>query len=184
MGKLLLIATAAVLALQGKPNPDFKYVEKAGVSIQKFPKNDEWDFKDMGKFMREPKLVIAHKVDELWIEVVQAPPAVNGSYDLKKQAEVDYAGLAGNAGITEAKQIAMAPQKLPMGGGNGANAHFFHATFKLQEKAFEKREWAFIGKENQCLYVVSVCGEEGTYKKHQRIIEFVLGQIKTYKIPK
>ena len=182
---LFLIGVVALPAFQGKPNPDFKYDEKAGVSIQKFPKNDEWDFKDEGKFAKNPKLVISNKVDELWVEVVQAFPAPNtAGWDLKKQIEVDYAGLSGDKNLTEVKQVAMQPSKLPLGGGNGANAMFCHATFKLQDKAMEKREWAFVGKENQCLYVIMVTGDEGIYKKHQKIVDFILGQIKTYKIPK
>jgi hypothetical protein len=185
MIKAICILSVAVLpALQAKSNPDFKYDEKAGVSIQKFPKNDEWDFKDMGRFMKSPKLVIAHKVDELWIEVVQAPPATMGGYDLKKQIEADYAGLSGDKNMSEVKQVVVQPSKLPLGGGNGANAMFYQATFKFMDKAMEMREWAFIGKENQCLYVVAVHGDEGNYKKHQKIVDYILGQIKTYKIPK
>jgi len=179
----LLCLLAALLAFQGKPNPDFKYDEKAGFSIQKFPKNDEWAFKDQG-FMKSSKVVVAHKVDELSIEVLQNPPAVNGSYDLKKQIEADYAGFSGNPQFTDFKQVVLQPSKLPMGGAGGANAMHFQATFKLKEAAMEMREWAFLGKENQCLYLVIMVGADGTYKKHQKIADFILGQIKTYKIPK
>jgi hypothetical protein len=180
-----VLFVAVVPALQGKSNPDFKYEEKAGVSITKFPKNDEWDFKEMGKYAKNPKLVVANKVDELWIEVVQVFPSPNTTgWDLKKQIETDYAGLSGDKNLTEVKQVAMQPSKLPQGGGNGANAMFCHATFKFMDKAMEKREWDFVGKENQCLYIVMVTGDDGNYKKYQKIIEFILGQIKTYKIPK
>jgi len=138
---LFLIGVVLMPALQGKGNPDFKYDEKAGVSIQKFPKNDEWDFKDMGKFLKAPKLVVAHKVDELMIEVVQAPPQPNTTgFDIKKQIEADYAGFSGNASLTEFKQLSMQPSTLPLGGGNGANAMFFQATFKLQDAPMEIRE--------------------------------------------
>jgi len=182
---LFLIGVVLLPALQGKGNPDFKYDEKAGISIQKFPKNDEWDFKDMGKFLKAPKLVVAHKVDELMIEVVQAPPQPNTTgFDIKKQIEADYAGFSGNASLTEFKQLSMQPSKLPLGGGNGANAMFFQATFKLQDAPMEIREWCFVGKENQCLYIVVLTCGEGIYKKHQKIADFILGQIKTYKIPK
>ena len=180
-----IIAVAALPAFQGKPNPDFKYDEKAGVSIQKFPKNDEWDFKDMGKFLKAPKFVVAHKVDELMIEVVQAFPQPNTTgFDIKKQIEADYAGFSGNANLTDFKQLSMQPSKLPLGGGNGANAMFFQATFKAQDAPMEIRYWCFVGKENQCLYIVVLTSGEGVYKKHQKIADFILGQIKTYKIPK
>src|SRR3982751_519426 len=85
------LTLTALLAQQVKPNPDFKYDEKAGVSIMKFPKNDEWDFKEMG-FMKNSKLVVAHKVDELSIDVLQAPPATTGTYDPKKQVGGDREG--------------------------------------------------------------------------------------------
>jgi hypothetical protein len=177
------LSLAALLAPQGKPNPDFKYDQKAGISIQKFPKNDEWDFKETG-FMKGSKLVVAHKVDELSIDVLQAPPATTGSYDLKKQIEADYASLSGNAAFTEFKQVSQQQSKLPMNGGNGARGMFLEASFKLKDAPMELREWTFIGRENQCLYIViMVCGE-GMYKKHQRIADFILGSIRTYKIPK
>jgi len=174
-----------LLALQGKANPDFKYDEKAGVSVQKFPKNDEWDFKDMGKFLKTPKIIVAHKVDELVIEVMQIPPAPNTTgFDLKKQIELDYAGFSANSSLTDVKQVALQPSKLPNGGGNGANAMFFQATCKIMDAPMEIREWLFVGKENQCLYIVVLSGGEGNYKKHQKIVDFILGNIKTYKIPK
>jgi len=180
-----MFVAALLAALQGKGNPDFKYDERAGVSMQKFPKNDEWDFKEMGKFLKAPKLVVAHKVDELTIEVAQSPPQPNTTgYDLKKQIEVDYAGIGGDKNLMDVKQVEMKPSKLPNGGGGGANAMFLHVTFKFQDAPMELREWAFVGKENQSLYVVFVSSGEGIYKKHQKIIEFILGNLKTYKIPK
>jgi hypothetical protein len=181
---LCALSLAALLAPQAaKSNPDFKYDEKAGISIQKFPKNDEWDFKEMG-FMKNSKLVVSHKVDELSIDVLQAPPATTGSYDLKKQVEVDSAGFGGNPAFTEFKPTPTQASKLPLGGGNGANAQFFQATFKLKEAPMELRYWTFLGKENQCLYIVVLVSGEGMYKKHQKIADFILGNIKTYKIPK
>jgi hypothetical protein len=48
----------------------------------------------------------------------------------------------------------------------------------------ELREWVFIGKENQCQYIVMMHGDEGMYKKHQKVADFILGNIRTYKIPK
>jgi hypothetical protein len=185
MAKTCILIATFVLALQGKPNSDLKYDEKAGLSVQKFPKNDEWDFKDMGRFALMPKIVIAHKVDELWIEIIQRPPAATGGgFDLKKQAETDYAGLSGLQGFTEVKQIALAAGKLPLNGANGANTWHFEASLKIQDKPYEWREWVFVGKENQCEYVVMMHGEAGMYKKHQKIADFVLGNIKTWKIPK
>lgn len=180
-----MFAAALLVLMQAKGNPDFKYDEKAGVSMQKFPKNDEWDFKEMGKFLKSPKIVISNKVDEVTIEVAQTFPQPNTTgFDLKKQIEADYAGIGGDKNLMDVKQVEMKPSKLPNGGGGGANAQFLHVTFKFQDAPLELREYAFVGKENQCLYVVFVTTGEGMYKKHQKIIEFILGNVKTYKIPK
>jgi hypothetical protein len=181
---LCALTLAAFLAQAGKANPDLKYDEKAGLSVQKFPKNDEWDFKEMGQYAKNPKFVVSHKVDELWIEIIHIPPATTGSFDNKKQAEADYAGWAGIKGITEVKQVSSQASKLPGGGGNGANAWFYQAAMKVAEKPVEMREWVFIGKENQCQYIVMMHGDEGMYKKHQKVADFILGNIRTYKIPK
>jgi len=184
MIKLACLFFAGIALLpQAKANPDLKYDEKAGLSVQKFPKNDEWDFKDMGRFALMPKVVIAHKVDELWIEIIQRPPAVGG-FDLKKQAEFDLAGLSGIKGFTEVKQVALAASKLPLNGAGGANAWHFEVSLKVQEKPYEWREWIFVGKENQCEYVVMMHGDQGMYKKHQKVADFILGNIKTWKLPK
>ena len=184
MKALFVVAAGALLALQGKANTDLKYDEKAGLSVQKFPKNDEWDFKEKGQFAKTPKFVIANKVDELWIEIIHIPPPTTGTFDNKKQAETDAAGWAGIAGVSEVKTGAMVAAKLPAGGGNGANAWSYDVTFKAGEKMVELKEWVFIGKENQCQYIVMLHGDPGMYKKHQKIVDFILGNIKTYKIPK
>ena len=180
------MAAAVVLLLmpQAKPNTDLKYEAKAGISIQKPPKNDEWDFKDKGRFAKDPKIILSHKVDEVCIEVIHIPPPTMGSFDNKKQAETDFAGWAGIKGITDVKQISMSSAKLPAGAAGGVNAWFYEASFKANEKPVELREWVFIGKENQCQYIIFLSGEEGMYKKHQKVLDFMLGSIKTWKIPK
>lgn len=184
MIKLACVLFAAIpLFPQAKPNADLKYDEKAGLSVQKFPKNDEWDFKEMGRFALMPKIVVAHKVDELWIEIIQRP-AVTAGFDIKKQVEFDLAGLSGINGFTEVKQVALAASKLPLNGAGGANAWHFEASLKVQDKAYEWREWIFVGKENQCEYVVMMHGDQGMYKKHQKVADYILGSIKTWKIPK
>jgi hypothetical protein len=181
---LCILSAASFFALQGKPTTDLKYDEKAGISVQKPPKNDEWDFKEMGEFAKSPKFVVSHKVDEIMIEIIHYPPTPNTYFDIKKQAEADSAGWAAVKGITEAKQISSSSSKIPGGGGNGANAWSYEISFKAQDKPVELHEWVFIGKENQHEYVVMLHGDPGMYKKHQKNVDYILGQIKTYKIPK
>jgi hypothetical protein len=171
----------AFVAQQKNANSDLKYDEKAGISVSKPPKNDEWDFKDKGMF-DQSRIVLAHKVDELTFDIVQHPaPPAGQVYDLKKQVEGDYTNMNGQPGITEAKRIAMNATKLP---GSGVQAWYLEMTFKRSDKLMEYREWTFIGRENQLLYMVALHGEEGMYKKHQKVADFILGSIKTWKLPK
>jgi hypothetical protein len=57
-------------------------------------------------------------------------------------------------------------------------------TFKRAEKAVEYRYWNFVGKQNGSLYIVILHGDEGMYKKHQKIADYVLSTIQTWKLPK
>jgi hypothetical protein len=187
--KLLCAAIAGMLlaSQQGKnTNPDLRYDEKAGISASKPPKNDEWDFKEKesGAVWKEARFLVAHKVDELHIEIVQTPPATQGSYDIKKQCENDYTSIKGTNGINDAKQLALKNEKLPGGGAGGVAASFLEMIFKRGDKLVEYRQWVFIGKENQCLYKVCVHGDEGMYKKHQKVADYILGSIRTWKLPK
>lgn len=180
--KLICAAIAlALLAQQKNANSDLKYDEKAGISVSKPPKNDEWDFKDKG-FFDKSKFVIAHKVDELSFDILQHPaPPAGQVYDLKKQVEGDYTNMGAQAGVTDSKRIAINATKLP---GSGYQAWYLEMTFKRADKLVEYREWTFIGKENQLLYVIALHGDEGMYKKHQKEADLILSSIKTWKLPK
>ncbi len=186
--KLICAVIAGLLLApqQGKPNPDLKYDDKAGISVNKPPKNDEWDFKDKenGALWKEARFLVAHKVDELRIEIVQSPPSTQGGYDIAKQNENDYTSIKGTAGIDDAKQILVKNQKLPGNGAGGVQASYMEMTYKRGDKPVEYRQWIFIGKENQCLYKVAVHGDEGMYKKHQKVADFILSSIRTWKLPK
>jgi hypothetical protein len=184
MIKALCILAAGLLVQQGKGNADLKYDEKAGMSVQKPPKNDEWDFKEMGQFAKNPKFIVAHKVDEIMIEIIHIPPPLQGTFDNKKQAEADAAGWAGIKGITDVKQVSLAAGKLPGGGAGNANGWTYEVSFKVNDKPVELHEWVFIGRENQSQYIVMLHGDPGMYKKHQKNVDYILGQIRTYKIPK
>jgi hypothetical protein len=180
--KLICAAAAIALLAQAKnANTDLKYDEKAGISVSKPPKNDEWDFKEKG-FFDKTKIVVSHKVDEISFDILQHPAPPPGQvYDLKKQAEGDFTNLSGLAGVTEPKRIAMNATKVP---GSGYQAWYLEMTFKRADKLVEYREWTFLGKENQFLYVIALHGDEGMYKKHQKVADFILGSIKTWKLPK
>lgn len=187
--KLFRAAVAAVLALSGveglaqqqKQNPDLKYLEKAGISVMKPPKNDEWDFKEKG-FFTNSSFALSHKVDEINFDIrYQAAATGGGSYDLKKVCEDFFTSMSSQEGITDAKRIAMNQTRIP---GSGYQAWYLEMTFKRADKLTEWRQWAWIGRENQQLYMIALHGDEGMYKKHQRVADWILGNIRTWKLPK
>jgi len=184
--KLICAAIVLTLLAQGKKeNPDLKVDEQAGLSVGKMPKNDEWGFKDK-PFFEKAKVAVGHKVDDLEIDVFSVLPAPNQSgWDLKKQAEIDFGNFSSAPGVTEMKKVSHQDKvALPRGGGNGALGTYMEMSFKRQDKPMEYRYWSFTSRSNSNLYLVLVHGEEGMYKKHQKIVDFVLGTIQTYKLPK
>ena len=152
-----------------------------GVSIRRPAKNDEWDFKEKGGFFTNSHLVVVHKVDQICIEVFAQDKATGfGSYDIKDAARKEFTNIAGFQGITEAKQVTIANQKLPGGGAGNVTASFLDMTFKKDDKPMEMRIWVFIGK-NQNLFKVMMSGDEGMYKKHQKVADQILSSIETFK---
>jgi hypothetical protein len=178
----LIIAVGLLLPLaqQQKENPDLRYDPKMGISVVKPPKNDEWDFKEKG-FFTNTKLALNHKVDELGFDIMfQAPASNGGSYDLKKVAEDAFNNMSSQEGVTDAKRVEMKQTKMAM----GATAWYLEMTFKRADKLTEFRQWSFIGRENQYLYMIVLHGDEGMYRKHQKVADFILGNLRTWKIPK
>jgi hypothetical protein len=170
-----------ICAQQQKPNPDLKYLEKAGISVMKPPKNDEWDFKEKG-FWTQSAFALSHKVDEISFDVRHLAPQPNTSgFDLKKVAEDSFNNIGSQEGFTDAKRIAMNQTKMP---GSGYNAWYLEMTFKRADKLTEWRQWSFVGKENQQLFMISLHCDEGMYKKHQKVADWILSNIRTWKIPK
>jgi hypothetical protein len=181
LGSLLLLA-----ALQEKgANPDLLYKPEAGVSVMKPPKNEEWEFKDKGFFYKDPKAVVAHRVDRLYVEILGSAVESNQRFDPQKQAEAEWNQISSKPEFKDAKKLAEIKRgKLPGGGAGNANAYTLEASFKLNEMTLEYRLWTFQSSQNQWSYLVLVIGDEGAYKKHQKWIDFVLGSIKMWKVPK
>jgi len=183
-----LICIAAVLTLlaqQKKENPDLKYDEQAGLSVGKMPKNDEWAFRDK-PFFEKAKVSVSHKVDDIGVDVIHVLPAPGQSgWDLKKQADLDFGAFSAATGVTDMKKVSQQDKVgLPRGGGNGALGTYIEMSFKRQDKPVEYRYWNFSSKANNCLYLVIVHGDEGMYKKHQKIVDYILSTIQTWKLPK
>lgn len=165
-------------------NPDLKYVKEHGVSIQKPPKLEEWGFRDQGWFQASC-LTVAHKLDGLIVDVVANVPSGSGGWDVKKVADNAFTAITSNPGFTEGTRKAMRQAKLPGGGGGNASAWVLELSMKDPAgKPVEMTCWFFVAKENGRLLHVSVIGEPGLYKKHQRMVDFMLSTLRTWKIPK
>jgi hypothetical protein len=182
-----LIAAALAFTLlgfqQGKApkESDISINNTYGIAFRRPPKNDEWDFKEKGGFFSNSHLVVVHKVDQICIEIFAQDKATGfGGYDIKDAARKEFQNISGFQGITEAKQITVANQKLPGGGAGNVNASFLEMTFKKEDKPMEMRIWVFIGK-NQNLFKVMLSGDEGMYKKHQKVADYILASIETFK---
>ncbi len=182
-----MIGAAALFALQGQAppvDPDLLYKKDLGVSIRKPAKNDEWEFKEKG-FFANSQLVVAHKVDTVMIDIFVSEKAPGATYyDPKAVAEGEYRNISGFADVKDAKKIDIKASKLPGGGAGNVSAHLLDMTFKRGEKNWELKMWCFIGRDNQNLFRVTLSGEEGTYKKHQRMLDPILAGIRTWKLPK
>lgn len=191
MLKWVAVMAAALLAPQAKnTNPDLHYNEAQGISVMKPTKSDEWEFKTENGRLKGTKVIVAHRVDDLTIEVVYEEPVQNtglniSSFDIKKAAESLYDNLAAGENLKDAVKKESKGAKLPGNGAGGVNAHFVELTIKNKaDKSYEVKIWAFVGKENQSLYRIVFWSEPGLYKKHQRTVEYILGSIKTWKLPK
>jgi len=183
--KLICAAVGfALLGFQAAKDPkqsDISINATMGVSIRRPPKNDEWDFKEKGGFFSNSHLVVVHKVDQICIEVFAQDKATGfGSYDIKDAARKEFQNISGFQGVTEPKQVSIANQKLPGGGAGNVNASYLEMTFKKSDKPTELRIWVFIGK-NQNLYKVMMSGDEGMYKKHQKIADYILSSVEIFK---
>ena len=184
--KLIACAVGlAVLAQQQPATPGMHYNPAAGFSINLPPKNDEWAFREkqkggdppVGAMFKDSKLVVAHKVDELAIEIL----SFDQTSDLKKQVEADWNNISGSPNFKDAKRIEMKAGKLP---GTSVNCQYLEVEFLRSDKKTEYREWVVVGKENQCTYIIMMHGDEGMYKKRQKEADLILSTFKTWKKPK
>ncbi|MBI3856507.1 MAG: hypothetical protein HY293_12540 [Planctomycetes bacterium] len=162
-------------------DPTFASKPDMGVSMRRPPKNDEWDFKDKGGFFSNSILLVSHKVDNLNIEVFAQDKATGfGSYDIKDAANGEYKNISGFQGIMDPKKITAASAKLPGGGAGNVQTQYLEMTFKRADKPMELRMWVFIGK-NQNLYKIVMTCDEGMYKKHQKVADYILASVDIFK---
>jgi len=178
-------AILALLALQEKgANPDLLYKKDIGVSIMKPPKNEEWGFPDKG-FFSNSQMVVSHKVDTVTIDIyVQEKAEGFSAYDPKAAADGAFKNISAFTGVTDVQRQPVKPSKLPGNGAGGVNAHILDMDFKLEGQKKELKMWCFVAKENQNFVKITLVGDEGMYKKHQKQVDFILSTVKTWKLPK
>ncbi len=176
-------AFSLLLACQKEvKDPDIAIKQDFGMSIRRPPKNDEWDFKDKG-FWANSQLVVAHKVDQITIDIVAQDKASGfGYFDTKEGTAKEFTQISTLPGVKDAKKIATTTTKLPGGGAGNVQANYLEMTFKKDDKPMELRMWCFVGKQNQNLYRIYLINEEGLYKKHQKEADLILSTLQIFKV--
>ena len=175
---------AALLALQQAPNPDpdLSSRPELGASLRKPAKNDDWEFKPTGGFFSNSRIAVGHKVEPVFLDVLIEDKGTGVTmWDPRGAAENTYRSLATTQGVTDARMQPIKSSKLPGGGASNAQAQLLDMTFKRDGKDMELRMWVFVGKQNGNLFSVSVTGEAGTYKKHQKVLDAMLATLQTFK---
>lgn len=184
MAKAAAILALLAMQAQQQQNPDLLYKKEVGVSIMKPPKNEEWGFPEQG-FFSNSQLVVAHKVDTLTIDIFVQDKASGFSYfDPKAAADGEYKNISGFPGVTDVQRQPVKPTKLPGGGAGNVQCHVLDMSFKREGQAKELKMWCFVAKENQNFVKITLCGDAGMYKKHQKHVDYILSTIRTWKLPK
>jgi hypothetical protein len=153
------------------------------------PKNDEWEFKDSGLFTIS-KASLAHKVDSISLDViVDTPDAQNGlaggSFSEKQFAEDSWKGFSTHPDFKETAKKALRQTKLPGNGAGGQTCWLLEFTAKdKNDKSLEFSMYFLQAKESKSVYRLSIIGEPGLYKKHQKVIDYAFTTFRTYKLPK
>ncbi len=180
---------AAILLVGGaqeKTNPDLHYDKEMGFSIQKPPKKEEWEFKTSGGKLPDSQIIVAHRTEDLSVEIGSEPPGEDlGYFDPKAIVEDIWKNISKSELFKEAKKKKLESTLLPGKAAGGVRAWFLDMVLKDQEdKVLEWKIYVFVGKENQCLFKISIMGGEGTYEKNKKDLEYILSSIKTWRLPK
>lgn len=183
MGKIVAGCLFVLFALQDDPN--LKYLKERGFSIAKPAKKDEWQFRDKGHFTVS-QAVIWNVVDDVSVEMysqVLDPSKLN--YDPKYELEQFWTSVSSNGQYKEVKQVGkIQSTTLPNKGAGGQKVWQLDMTLTMDSGPMEWKVYCFIGHENRGIYFVQILSKSGLYAKHKTDLEYMLGTIKTYKVPK
>lgn len=171
-------------------NPDLYFLQEWGVSVNKPPKKEEWEFKTSKGKLQNSQLIVGHRVEDLSIEIfVQAPPVNTGlqvsSYDPKDACEKEYEFRSTSEGFKDVKKVKLENVNLPGKGAGGVRAWYLEMTMKDNTDAtLEWRMYAFVGRENQCFYKIMIIGGEKIFEKNKREVDFILSTVRIWRLPK
>lgn len=183
MGKLSISSLLVLCLLQDDPN--LKYLKERGFSIAKPAKKDEWQFKDKGHFSAS-QAVIMNVVDDCSVEMysqVLDPSKLN--YDPKFELESIWTSVSSNGMYKDVKQVGkIQSTTLPNKGAGGQRVWLLDMTLTMDSGPMEWKAYCFVGHENRSGYILYILSKSGLYAKHKADIEYMLGTIKTYKLPK
>jgi hypothetical protein len=182
MLKWILCATVAFLAQQ-KKDPDLYYEPKDGISFRKPPKNEEWEFKTEKGKLKDSKLIVAHRVEDISIEFHYADQGK--SFDVKKSMEGDFDQISTSESFKEVKSVKWEQARLPGGGAGKVMAWYREMTLKWGGDApTEWRIWGFTATQNQTFYRIHLICGQGLYEKKKKEIDLILSSVQTWKLPK
>lgn len=183
---MTLAATLIVLA-QAKTPPDLHLDAKLGVSIQKPPKKEEWEFRTSGLKISNATLSVVNKVESIAVEILVIEPPANAGRplnqtDLKPSVEAEFEAQSKSPNFTEVKKKKLEEAALPGNAAGGAKSVYLEMAVKDKNGAeFEWRLWTFIAKESKYLVKINILTAPGEYEKNKKDLDQIISTLRTFK---
>ena len=126
--------------------------------------------------------VVSDASVEMYSQVLD-PSKLN--YDPKLELEALWTSVSSNGAYKDVKQVGkIQSTNLPNKGAGGQKVWLLDMTLTMESGPMEWKAWCFIGHENRGVYFIYILSKSGLYAKHKADIEYMLGTVKTYKLPK
>lgn len=174
-----------ILCALPQEDPNLKYLPERGFAISKPPKKDEWQFKDKGRFQMS-QAIILNVVDDMSIEMYSQVLDNNKlGYDPKLTLENLWTQTSSNGMYKDVKMVGkIAATTLPNRGAGGQRVWLLDMTLTTDGGPMEWKAYCFSSNENRGAYLIYVYSKQGLYAKHKADVEYMLGSVKCYKLPK
>ncbi len=182
------LALALILghaASQERENPNLFFDKQLGISIERPPKGDEWEFKTPKSGGRGASFSVTHRADDLSIGILTLNVINANAYSPKKAAEDDWKSLSTDRDFKEMRKLDARQMKLPGAAAGGVWAYKVDIVFKDRDGlSGEAQLWYFDSRTSSNFYKVFVIGAPGLRARHQKQVDLILSTIRTYKLPK